>query len=175
VVAPAGARAWSGTARWAAVGLAATVVAAAATVPTVDNGTAASPWTVDAIHQVDDDVVAAVDGESGVLVEMGGHLVVSASGPALFGVLQDAGVPFYVDDVALVRQLCEPDGPFVAAGAGEIEGLVTVVERRLRRVCGTRDGSPIGRRPRNPGRDEPRPRSPTAASECLSRCVYWIC
>ena len=87
------------------MGLAVTVVAAAATLPTVDNGTASPPWTVDAIDQVDDDVAAAVDGEPGVLVEMGSHLAVGASAPALFGVLQDAGVPFYVDDVALVRQL----------------------------------------------------------------------
>jgi hypothetical protein len=93
------------TARWASVGLAATAVTAAATVPTVDNGTASPPWTVDAIHEVDDDVAAAVDGEPGVLVEMGGHLAVGATAPALFGVLQEAGVPFYVHDVALVRQL----------------------------------------------------------------------
>jgi hypothetical protein len=91
--------------RWAAVGLVATVIAAAATLPTVDNGSASPPWTVDAIHQVDDEVAAAVRGEPGVLVEMVGHLAVSASAPALFVVLQHEGVPFYVDDVALVRQL----------------------------------------------------------------------
>ena len=93
------------TARWAIAGLVVTVVAATATLPTVDNGAASPPWTVDAIHQIDDDVAAAVEDEPGVLVELGHHPTVPASAPALFGVLQDAGVPFSVDDTALIRQL----------------------------------------------------------------------
>jgi hypothetical protein len=95
---------WPAT-RWAALGLAATAVAAVATLPTVDNGSASPPWTVDAIHQIDDDVAAAVADEPGVLVDLAPHPTVPATAPALFGVLQDAGVPFYVDSAALIRQL----------------------------------------------------------------------
>lgn len=88
-----------------ALGLALTLVAAAATLPTVDNGSGSPAWTVDALDQIDDDVLAAVGDEPGVLVEMTVGLGVGATGPALFATLQDAGVPFYVDEVALVRQL----------------------------------------------------------------------
>jgi hypothetical protein len=89
----------------AGVGLVVTAMAAVATLPTVDNGAASPPWTVEAIDEIDDDVVAAVEDEPGVLVEMTGHIAVGATAPALFGSLQEAGVPFYVDEVALVRQL----------------------------------------------------------------------
>jgi hypothetical protein len=92
--------------RWAAApGLALACVAAVAALPTVDNGSASPPWTVDAIHDIDDDVAAVVDGEPGVLVDLGSHVSVGASAPALFGVLQDEGVPFLVSDPNLVRQL----------------------------------------------------------------------
>jgi hypothetical protein len=102
----AAAGALSGPRRFAAgVGLAVTAVAAVATLPTVDNGAASPPWTVEAIDEIAGDVVAAVEDEPGVLVEMGGHIAVGATAPALFGSLQEAGVPFYVDEVALVRQL----------------------------------------------------------------------
>jgi hypothetical protein len=94
------------TGRWGlALGLALTAVVAAATQPTVDHGAASPPWTVDAIHQIDEAVLAAVEDQPGVLVELSGTIAVGATGPAVFAVLQDAGVPFYVDDVPLVRQL----------------------------------------------------------------------
>jgi hypothetical protein len=94
------------TARWVtAVGLTVAAVAAVATLPTVDNGSGSPAWSVDAIHQIDDDVVAAVEDEPGVLVQMTYQVAVGATGPALFASLQDAGVPFYVDEVPLVRQL----------------------------------------------------------------------
>jgi hypothetical protein len=50
-------------------------------------------------------VAAAVRDEPGVLVEMGAHITVGSTGPALFGVLQDAGVPFFVQEVPMIRQL----------------------------------------------------------------------
>jgi hypothetical protein len=86
-------------------GLALAAVAAVAALPTVDNGSASPPWTVDAVHDVDGKVTAAVRHEPGVLVEMTDQIAVGATGPALFGSLQDAGVPFYVNDPRLVRQL----------------------------------------------------------------------
>jgi hypothetical protein len=96
------------TPRWAAVpGLALTGVAALAALPTVDNGSGSPRWSVEAVHDIDDDVRAAVEDEPGVLVDLGSHIAVGATAPALFGVLQDAGVPFYVSDPNLVRQLGE--------------------------------------------------------------------
>jgi hypothetical protein len=102
--------------RAAATGLAIAAVAAIATLPTVDNGAASPPWTVDAAHQIDDEVVAAVEGEPGVLVEMSDQVAVGATGPALFVALQRAGIPFYVDDVPLVRQL-GPDRAYLPGDA----------------------------------------------------------
>ncbi|HEY3141778.1 MAG TPA: hypothetical protein VGJ86_11650 [Acidimicrobiales bacterium] len=88
-------------------GLALALTAGLATLPRVDNQTASPRWTVDAIHGIDDDVVAAVEDQGPVLVEMHAHLTVGAVGPALFVVLQDAGIPFLVDDEHLVSQLGE--------------------------------------------------------------------
>jgi hypothetical protein len=96
------------TPRWAAVpGLALACVAAFAALPTVDNGSGSPRWSVEAVHDIDDDVRAAVEDEPAVLVELGSHIAVGATAPALFGVLQDAGVPFYVSNPDLIRQLGE--------------------------------------------------------------------
>jgi hypothetical protein len=93
--------------RLALAGLAVAVVAAVATLPTVDNATAAPRWSMDAVRAIDDDVVVALDGERGVLVEMPYRQPVGYVGPPLFSVLQEAGVPFYVADEHLVSQLGE--------------------------------------------------------------------
>jgi hypothetical protein len=100
---------WSSKLRQlAAPGLVLALVAGVATLPTVDNQTATFPWTLDAIDAVDDDVVAAVEGEGPLLVEFHNHLAVGGIGPAVLVVLQDAGIPFYVNDVHLVSQLGTP-------------------------------------------------------------------
>jgi len=91
--------------RLALPGLALALVAGLATLPTVDNESATFPWTIDAIEAMDDDVVAALDGQGPVLVELQNHLSVGSVGPAVFVVLQDAGIRFYVNDQHLISQL----------------------------------------------------------------------
>jgi hypothetical protein len=86
-------------------GLAVAVVAAIAALPTVDNGSASPPWVVEGVQEVDDDVVAAAEDAGSVLVRFSPHFYTGAFGPPLLAALQDAGVPFYVDEATLVRQL----------------------------------------------------------------------
>lgn len=89
-------------------GLAVTVVAAlVVAVPTVDNTSASAPWTADAAHAISKDVVADLEGRGPVVVDLSLDLTSGAIGPALFSALQDAGIPFYVRQEPLVRQLGE--------------------------------------------------------------------
>lgn len=88
-------------------GLAVAVVAGVATLPRVDHGTASPPWTIEIVDELDQDVAEAVEGQGPLLVELSAHASVLSVGPALFGVLQDADVGFYVEDWPLVRQLGE--------------------------------------------------------------------
>ena len=97
---------WSVPARRLALpGLAVAVVAGAAALPTVDNESATFPWTIAAVRSLDDDVVAALQDRGPVLVQMENDLSVGSAGPGFFIVLQEAGIPFYVDDEHLVSQL----------------------------------------------------------------------
>ena len=94
--------------RLAVPGLVLALVAGVATLPRVDHGTASPPWTIAAVKAVDDDLAEALEDEDGpLLVELTIHQSSTAAGPALFAVLQDAGVDFYVEDWTLVRQLGE--------------------------------------------------------------------
>ena len=96
------------TLRLAVPGLVLALVAGAATLPRVDHGTASPPWTIAAVKAVDDDLADALEDEDGpLLVELSVHQSSTGAGPALFSVLQDAGVEFYVEDWPLVRQLGE--------------------------------------------------------------------
>jgi hypothetical protein len=95
------------TRRLAIPGLVLAVVAAVGALPTVDNSTAAPRWSMDAVRAVDDDVVAAVEGRGGVLVELPYTTAVGYVGPPVYSVLQDAGIPFYVSDEHQVSQLGE--------------------------------------------------------------------
>ena len=96
------------TLRLAVPGLVLALVAGAATLPRVDHGTASPPWTIAAVKAVDDDLADALADEDGpLLVELSVHQSSTGAGPALFSVLQDAGVEFYVEDWPLVRQLGE--------------------------------------------------------------------
>ena len=88
-------------------GLVVAVVAGVAAVPRVDHGTASPPWTIEIVDEIDEDVAEAVEGKGPLLVELSAHASVLSVGPALFGVLQDADVGFYVEDWPLVRQLGE--------------------------------------------------------------------
>ncbi|HEV7758892.1 MAG TPA: hypothetical protein VGO78_07880 [Acidimicrobiales bacterium] len=88
-----------------APGLVLAAVAGIAALPTVDNHSASPSWTVAAVHGVEDEAVDELQGEGPVLVEMQTGLAVGATGPALFSVLQEAGIPFLVDEPPLVRQL----------------------------------------------------------------------
>jgi hypothetical protein len=94
-------------ARWALPGLVVALVAGCATLPRIDHGSASPDWTVDALHAVDDEVRAAVAGRNSVLVQFSAHIVTGGLGPPILVLLQDAGVRFYVDEPALVRQLGE--------------------------------------------------------------------
>jgi hypothetical protein len=88
-----------------APGLVLAIVAGIAGLPTVDNQSASPPWTVAAVHGVEDEVVGELRGEGPVLVELQTSLAVGAAGPGLFGVLQEAGIPFLADDPHLLRQI----------------------------------------------------------------------
>jgi hypothetical protein len=89
-------------------GLVLALVAGIATVPRVDHGTASPPWTVDVVDSIDGRLLDALEDEEGpLLVELSVHLSSLAAGPALFAVLQDAGLEFYVSDWPLIRQLGE--------------------------------------------------------------------
>jgi hypothetical protein len=81
------------------------VVAGTAALPAVDNGSGTYPWAQEVLDDIDDDVVAAVEGRGPVLVELSLAVPVYRGAPGLFMVLQDAGVPFYVSYDGLVRQL----------------------------------------------------------------------
>lgn len=81
------------------------VVAGAAALPAVDNGSGTYPWAREVLDDIDDDVLAAVEGRGPVLVELSLAVPVYRGAPGLFMVLQDAGVPFYVSYDGLVRQL----------------------------------------------------------------------
>jgi hypothetical protein len=87
------------------VGLGLAVVASVAALPRVDNGAGSQEWQVDALDDVDDAVLAAVDGHDGVLVEFGPTDAALRTAPGLFLTLQDAGVPFYVSYEPLARQV----------------------------------------------------------------------
>jgi hypothetical protein len=95
-------------ARWlAGAGLVVAVVAAAGALPTVDHSKVTPSWSMDAVRALDDDVVDAVDGAGGVLVDTPFSFAIGYVGPPLYSVLQEAGVPFYVEPEHLVRQLGE--------------------------------------------------------------------
>jgi hypothetical protein len=94
--------------RWALPGLVLALVAGGATLPHVDHGSASPDWTVDAIDAIGDDVVAAVEDDGAVLVQLTPSIGGGTVGPALLVELQDAGIPFYVEDPPLVRQLGRP-------------------------------------------------------------------
>ncbi|HEY8544418.1 MAG TPA: hypothetical protein VIL36_05195, partial [Acidimicrobiales bacterium] len=72
------------------------------------HGTASPPWTIEVVDTIDDRLLEALEDEEGpLLVELSPHLSSLAAGPALFALLQEAGVEFYVTDWPLVRQLGE--------------------------------------------------------------------
>lgn len=85
----------------------AVVAAGGASIRTVDNDSGSPPWTTEAARTLSADVVAAVDDRDVVLVRLSVDTTSGAVGPALFTALEDAGVEFYVDDPAVVRQLGE--------------------------------------------------------------------
>lgn len=89
-------------------GLVLAVVAGAATVPRVDHGSASPPWTIEVVDEIEGPLAEALEDEEGpLLVELSMHLSSLGAGPALFAVLQEAGVEFYVSDWPLIRQLGE--------------------------------------------------------------------
>jgi hypothetical protein len=81
------------------------VVAAVAALPTVDNGTTSPGWSVEAARDLAPAVVAAVDGQGPVLVDLAIDWPTIFVGPPLLGGLQDAGIPFRVDQRILARQV----------------------------------------------------------------------
>jgi len=99
---------WDRAATLVVPGLVLAIVAGIATVPRVDHGTASPPWTVDVVNSIDGRLLEGLEDEEGPLVvELSVHLSSLAAGPALFAVLQDAGIEFYVRDWPLIRQLGE--------------------------------------------------------------------
>jgi hypothetical protein len=90
------------------VGALAVVAAAAVAVGAfrVDNSSASPPWTIDAADAITKDTVDSLGGRP-VVVELSYDITSGAVGTALFGALQDAGIPFYVTQDPLVRQLGE--------------------------------------------------------------------
>jgi hypothetical protein len=91
--------------RWALPGLVIAVVAGCATLPRTDHGASSPDWTVEAIDSLGDEVVAAVEDDAPVLVQIMPSVAAGALGPPVLVELQDAGIPFYVEDPPLVRQL----------------------------------------------------------------------
>jgi hypothetical protein len=98
---------WWSSQRLAVMGAGLAVVAGIATLPTVDHGAVGPPWTIDAFDALDDDVATAGEEAGSVLVDIQTVEGSLHMGPTVFSILQDAGVPFYVEDPALVRQLGE--------------------------------------------------------------------
>jgi hypothetical protein len=82
----------------------AAVSAVAVAVPTTDNSGSSPRWTADAARVLRRELVPALDGRP-VLVDLAYDVTTGAVGPSLFSAFQDAGIPFYVDQPALVRQL----------------------------------------------------------------------
>ncbi len=92
-------------ARAMAAALVVTAVAAVATGgPMVDNSSASPQWTVHASRMFSRDVIPRLHGQP-VLVDLSIDPTAGAVGPSVFSALQDAGIPFYVDQPPLVRQL----------------------------------------------------------------------
>jgi hypothetical protein len=81
------------------------VVGGVAALPTVDNGTTSPRWSVEAVQDLAPDVVAAVDEWGPVLVDLTIDWPTIFVGPPLLGELQDAGIPFQVDQRILARQV----------------------------------------------------------------------
>lgn len=92
--------------RLALLGVAVALVGTVGALPTVDNGTAPR-WAMDAVRAIDGDVVAALEGEGPVLVQLPFTTAAGNVGPPVFSVLQEAGIPFTVDDEHLVSQFGE--------------------------------------------------------------------
>jgi hypothetical protein len=80
------------------------VVAGLAALPTVDNGTTSPRWSVEAVHAMAPDVVAAVEGRGPVLVDVAIDWPSIYVGPPLLGELQAADVPFRAQDRITLRQ-----------------------------------------------------------------------
>jgi hypothetical protein len=128
---------WPGARRLVALFPLVAVVACAGAIPHADNAHVDQKWPVQAMHALEDDVVAGLEGKGAVEVVILPHPHAMVIGPAIMVVLQDHGIPFYTDSKGLARQVgtgrlySEGDAEWKivvkatrAAGAGKDEHLI---------------------------------------------------
>lgn len=98
------------------------VVAGVAALPTVDNGASSPAWSITAVNDLGPQVVAATRDQGTVLVNLPPYFASVYTGPALVGEMQDAGIPFVVEEEFLIRQF----GKHYAVQPGEADVRLSV-------------------------------------------------